>query len=332
MQVISLYGQLQITNFNFEIMQIIDRENRIEHQPLVATIGFFDGVHTGHRFLIEQVKEVAAKRGLPSAVITFPVHPRKVLQKDYQPALLCGFDEKIERLATTGVDYCVCLDFTVEISELSAYQFMKNILKDKFAVDTLVIGYDHRFGHNREDGFPDYKRYGKEIEMDVIEARVLPGFDHVSSSRIRRLLGEGYIRKAAKLLSYNYTISGKIVEGFKVGRTIGFPTANIQVWETYKVIPAFGVYAVYVHVEGNRYGGMLYIGKRPTLHNGDNISVEVNLFDFDGDLYNKGLTAEFIDFIRPDEKFSDIETLKDNIKKDKENVIKVIENYKRLNS
>lgn len=313
-------------------MLLIDREHKLQHAPLVATIGFFDGVHTGHRFLIDQVKEEAAKRKLPSAVITFPVHPRKVLQKDYQPALLCGFDEKTERLASTGVDYCVCLDFTTEISQLSAKEFMKDILKDKLSVNTLVIGYDHRFGHNREDGFADYKRYGSEIGIDVIEARELPGQEHVSSSRIRKLLAEGYIRKAAKLLSYNYTISGKIVEGFKVGRTIGFPTANIQVWETYKVIPAFGVYAVYVHVEGQRYDGMLYIGKRPTLHNGDNISIEVNLFNFDGDLYNKELTAEFIDFVRPDEKFIDIDTLKKQIGNDKDTVISIIENYKRFNS
>ena len=313
-------------------MLLIDKDHKLQHAPLVATIGFFDGVHTGHCFLIDQVKEEAAKRGLPSAVITFPVHPRKVLQKDYQPALLCGFEEKTERLATTGVDYCVCLDFTTEISQLSAREFMKDILKDKLSVNTLVIGYDHRFGHNREDAFADYKRYGSEIGIDVIEARELPGEEHVSSSRIRKLLAEGYIRKAAKLLSYNYTISGKIVEGFKVGRTIGFPTANIQVWETYKVIPAFGVYAVYVHVEGQRYDGMLYIGKRPTLHNGDNISIEVNLFNFDGDLYNKNLTAEFIDFVRPDEKFIDIDTLKKQIGNDKDTVINVIENYKRFNT
>ena len=313
-------------------MLLIDKDHKLQHAPLVATIGFFDGVHTGHRFLIDQVKEEAAKRGLPSSVITFPVHPRKVLQKDYQPALLCGFEEKTERLATTGVDYCVCLDFTTEISQLSAREFMKNILKDKLSVNTLVIGYDHRFGHNREDAFADYKRYGSEIGIDVIEARELPGEEHVSSSRIRKLLAEGYIRKAAKLLSYNYTISGKIVEGFNVGRTIGFPTANIQVWETYKVIPAFGVYAVYGHVEGQRYDGMLYIGKRPTLHNGDNISIEVNLFNFDGDLYNKNLTAEFIDFVRPDEKFIDIDTLKKQIGNDKDTVISVIENYKRFNT
>lgn len=311
-------------------MQLIDKKNQLEYQPLVATIGFFDGVHIGHRYLIKQVEDEAVKRGLPSAVITFPVHPRKVLQKDYQPALLCGFDEKIERLASTNVDYCVCLDFTVEISQMSAREFMRDILKEKLNVDTLVIGYDHRFGHNREEDFPDYKRYGEELGINVVEAKVLPGDEHVSSSRIRKLLGEGYVRKAAKLLSYNYTISGKIVEGFKVGRTIGFPTANIQVWETYKVIPSFGVYAVYVHVEGKRYDGMLYIGKRPTLHNGNNISIEVNLFDFDGDLYNKELTAEFLEFIRPDEKFSDIDTLKAQISKDKESVMSYLRRKQQL--
>lgn len=311
-------------------MIIIDKDHKPEHLPLVATIGFFDGVHIGHRFLIEQVKTEAARRGLLSAVITFPVHPRKVLQKDYQPALLCGFDEKIERLSTTGIDYCVCLDFTVDISKLSARDFMQKVLKERLSVDTLIIGYDHRFGHNREDGFSDYKRYGNEMGMDVVEAIALPGTEHVSSSRIRRLLGAGQVRKAAQLLSYNYTISGKIVEGFKVGRTIGFPTANIQLWETYKVIPAFGVYAVYVHVDDKKYDGMLYIGRRPTLHNGDNISVEVNLFDFEGNLYNKDLTAEFLEFMRHDEKFSDIDTLKDQIRADKDNVIKYIERYKRI--
>ncbi len=310
-------------------MLLIDKEHEQKHPSLVATIGFFDGVHIGHRFLIEQVKKEAARRGLPSAVITFPIHPRKVLQQDYQPALLCGYEEKIERLASTGIDYCVCLDFTVEISQLSAHQFMQNILKDKLSVDTLVIGYDHRFGHNREDGFTDYKGYGYSMGINVIEANALPS-EHVSSSCIRKLLAEGDVRTAKKLLSYNYTISGKIVEGFKVGRTIGFPTANIQVWETYKVIPAFGVYAVYVHVEGLLYDGMLYIGRRPTLHNGENMSIEVNLFDFNDDLYNKNLTVEFLEFVRPDEKFSDIDILKKQIKNDKDAVINILKNYKRL--
>ncbi|NDW18377.1 riboflavin biosynthesis protein RibF [Dysgonomonas sp. 216] len=295
---------------------------------MVATIGFFDGVHSGHRYLIEQVREEARKRSLPSAVITFPVHPRKVMNSTYQPALLCGFEEKVERLASTNIDYCVSMDFTLEISRMSAEQFMRNILKDQLNVKTLVIGYDHRFGHNRIEGFEDYVRFGKEIGIDVVQAKELNELEHVSSTRIRTLLMEGNVEAAANMLSYNYTISGKVVEGFKVGRTIGFPTANIRVWEDYKVVPAYGVYAVVVHVNNVRYGGMLYIGKRPTLHNGENVSLEVNIFNFDGDLYNQSLTVEFIEFIRPDEKFSGLEELKARIGKDKCTVLAVLE--KRL--
>lgn len=307
-------------------MILIDSNNNQKpEKPLVATIGFFDGVHAGHRFLIDQVKQEAAKLSLPSAVITFPIHPRKVLNKDYQPALLCGYEEKVERLSSTGIDYCISLDFTIEMSELTAREFMSNILKDKLNVKELIIGYDHRFGHNRSEDFEDYLRYGDEIEMQVIQAQESNPQEHVSSSRIRRLLGNGDVEKAARLLTYNYTISGKIVEGFKVGRTIGFPTANIQIWEDFKVIPAFGVYAVYVYIEGEKYGGMLYIGKRPTLHNSENISLEVNIFDFDEDLYNKSLTVEFLRFVRVDQKFSGLEELKQQIYEDKMNVQKILQ-------
>lgn len=306
-------------------MQIIKDLTPINNAPIVATIGFFDGVHIGHRFLIEQVKREALLQNLPSAVITFPIHPRKVLRSDYQPALLCGYDEKISHLSTLGIDYCVSLDFSIEMSNMSAYQFMKEVLKEKLNVHTLLIGYDHKFGHNREDSFDDYKRYGEEIGINVIQAKEYDGGEHVSSSRIRSILAEGNVTEAARLLSYNYTISGKIVEGFKVGRTIGFPTANIETWERYKVIPAFGVYAVYVYIDKQKYEGMLYIGNRPTLHNGQNTSVEVNLFDFDGNLYNKSLTAEFLEFVRADEKFSDIETLRYQIQKDKDSVKVIID-------
>lgn len=300
-------------------MNLIDPEHNTQHQPLVATIGFFDGVHTGHQFLIEQLKAEAKKRNLPSAVITFPVHPRKVLCSDYQPALLCGYEEKIKRLDSTDINYCVPLNFTQEMSALSAREFIQQILKEKLNVQTLLIGYDHRFGYNREDGFEEYKQYGKEVGIEVIQAKELGG-GHVSSSRIRRLLGEGDITKANQLLGYTYTISGQIVEGFQVGRTIGFPTANIKIWEDFKVVPAFGVYAVYVLIEEDQYEGMLYIGKRPTLHNGDNISLEVNILDFDQNLYGKTLSVEFIEFMRPDEKFKDLETLVKHIKQDKINV------------
>lgn len=317
-------------------MNLIDSEhNNTQHQPLVATIGFFDGVHTGHQYLIEQLKAEAKKQNLPSAVITFPVHPRKVLCSDYQPALLCGYQEKVKRLATTDVDYCITLDFTREMSTLSAREFIQQILKEKLNVQTLLIGYDHRFGHNREDGFEEYQKYGKDVGIEVIQAKELEGGTHVSSSRIRRLLGEGDIAKANQLLGYTYTISGQIVEGFQVGRTIGFPTANIKIWEDFKVVPAFGVYAVYVLIDDDQYEGMLYIGKRPTLHNGDNISLEVNILDFDQNLYGKTLSVEFVKFMRPDEKFKDLETLVKNIKQDKINVANLLQklrNTRKSNS
>ena len=271
----------------------------------VGTIGFFDGVHIGHRHLIKHVRETAKKEGLPSAVITFPVHPRKVLQADYQPALLCGYDEKIEQLATTGIDYCISLPFTADLSKLSAEDFMQQILKNDIGLHTLIVGYDHRFGRNREDGFAEYEKIGEDIGMKVIKGEEYQqNGESVSSTKIRNILHEGDIEKANFLLSYNYTLSGKIVEGYQVGRTIGFPTANIRSWERFKVIPKLGVYAVLVHIRDIIYEGMLYIGKRPTLHDDPEVSVEVNIFNFNGDLYDQSLKVEFIDFIRGDSKFT----------------------------
>ncbi len=304
---------------------------KINEGPLVASVGFFDGVHIGHRHLIKQVKEKARELGLPSAVITFPIHPRKVLQKNYQPALLCGYEEKLEQLGTTHIDFCISLPFTQEISRLSAGEFMDEVLKKQIGVRTLFVGYDHRFGFNREEGFPEYKRYGKKLGMEVIQAREyqIEG-EKVSSTKIRALLKKGEITKANTLLSYNYTLSGKIVEGYRVGRTIGFPTANIRSWERYKVLPELGVYAVLVHIRDIIYEGMLYIGTRPTLHDDPEISVEVNIFNFSGDLYNQSLTVEFIDFIRADRKFDAMDELVAQIHKDKSLVLSRLKNENRI--
>lgn len=304
-------------------MEFIDLavEKGIGIPSFVATVGFFDGVHIGHRHLIDQVKREADRQGLPSAVITFPVHPRKVLQKDYQPALLCGFDEKLEQLAATGIDYCISLPFTVGLSQLSAKEFMQEVLKEQLHVNTLFVGYDHRFGHNREDSYPQYSRYGEELGIQVILAAELQlANEEVSSSQIRRFLKAGRIKEANRLLSYNYRLSGKIVEGYQVGRTIGFPTANMQVWERYKVVPQLGVYAVMVHLRNLIYPGMLYVGRRPTLHSDNEVSVEVNIFDFDGNLYNQSMSVEFIDFIRGDRKFDSKEELVAQIHQDKRSV------------
>ena len=306
-------------------MQRIDlsETKKISGAPFVATVGFFDGVHIGHQHLIEQMKDEARRIGLPTAVITFPVHPRKVLQADYQPALLCGYKEKLAKLADTGVDYYIELPFTSEFSQLSAKEFIHSVLRNKIDVHTLLVGHDHRFGYNRFDDFFAYQQYGNEVNMHILQATELQ-FDGegVNSSKIRKLLGMGNIQHANTLLSYRYTVSGKVVEGYQVGRTMGFPTANIRAWEPYKVIPRLGVYAVRVHIQSVVYDGIIYIGKRPTFNNDSEMSMEVNIFDFNDNLYNQSLAVEFVDFMREEIKFDSLAELKEQIHRDKETAIR----------
>ena len=299
-------------------MQIIRDTSAINPEPSVATIGFFDGVHAGHRYLIQQVKEIAAAKGLRSALVTFPVHPRKVMNTNYRPELLTTPEEKISLLADIGVDYCLMLDFTPEVSRLTAREFMTQLLKERYQVKYLVIGYDHRFGHDRTDGFEQYVVYGTECGIEVLKASPYDeGNTAVSSSEIRKLLQAGNVAEAAYLLTYPYQLLGHIVSGYKVGRTLGFPTANIRVDEPFKVIPGIGVYAVWVEVEGKRYKGMLYIGDRPTLNNGKDISMEVNILDFSGDIYNDSIRVSFVQYVRGDIKFDSLEELKAQLEKDR---------------
>ena len=293
----------------------------LEGKELVATMGFFDGVHLGHRFLIHEMRKIAQERQLPSAVITFSEHPRAVLHADYQPKLINSYEEKIQQLATTGIDYCIVLDFTVAFSKLSAKEFIYNILAKSIHVKTLLIGYDHRFGHDRTDGFEQYVNYGAESGMEVVKA---PAYDEgntaVSSSEVRRLIQSGEVEQVAHLLTYHYSLKGHIVSGYKVGRTLGFPTANILVDEPFKVIPAIGVYAVWVKVADQTHKGMLYIGNRPTLNNGSNISLEVNILNFSGDIYNDPIEVSFIYYVRGDVKFNSLDELKAQLGKDRERV------------
>lgn len=286
-------------------------------QPCVATIGFFDGVHLGHQYLIEQTKAIAKSKGLPSVLITFSVHPRKVMRKDYQPELLSTTKEKIELLTRSGVDYCVMLDFTPELSCMTAYEFMAQVLKEQLHLQALVIGYDHRFGHNRAEGFEDYCRYGQEIGIEVVKAQAcMMNGVNVSSSVIRLLLQEGEVGMATKCLGYNYYLDGTIVDGYKVGRKLGFPTANLQVEEVNKLIPADGVYAVKVKIGDNICGGMLNIGHRPTLDNGTNRSIEVHILDFSSDVYNQSMRITFVKRIRGEVKFRKIEDLVAQLRRD----------------
>ena len=286
--------------------------------PTVATIGFFDGVHLGHRFLIQQVKVAAIQTGWQSSIITFPVHPRQVIQSDYQPQLLSSPEEKIELLASTEVGNCILLPFTFELSMLTAREFMQ-LLYDKYHVRMLVIGYDHRFGHNRAETFEDYCRYGRELGIHIMQATAYTQEqDKVSSSAIRRALQTGDIRTATKYLGYHYFLEGTVVDGYKVGRKIGFPTANLRVDFPNKLIPSVGVYAVFVRINGQKYKGMLNIGHRPTINNGNDLSIEVHILDFQGDIYHQKIRIEFIDFLRPEMKFNSIDELISQMQKDKE--------------
>ena len=269
-------------------MQIIRDTSAITPEPCVATIGFFDGVHAGHRYLIQQVKEIAAAKGLRSALVTFPVHPRKVMNVEYRPELLTTPEEKISLLADIGVDYCLMLDFTPEISRLTAREFMTQLLKERYQVKYLVIGYDHRFGHNRSEGFEDYVRYGKEIGIEVIRAKAYtsnieignePNIP-VSSSLIRKLLHEGEVSLAAHCLKYEY--------------------------------------AVWVTFDGKTYMGMLNIGVRPTIDNGPNRTIEVNILHFHSDIYDKFIRLTFVKRTRPELKFSSIDELITQLHKDAE--------------
>ena len=290
-----------------------------------ATIGFFDGVHRGHRDLINQLIEVAKKRKMKSAVVTFRQHPRKVLNQDYQPQLLTSCGEKEWLLETTcDMDEYFMLDFTVELAALSAKDFMQ-FLRDKYNVKGLLIGYDHKFGHNRSEGFDDYVRYGKELGIEVLQAKpfMTQSGLTVSSSIIRQFVKEGNMTEAALNLGCGYLISGTVVHGHQIGRTIGFPTANIKLDEDDKLLPPDGVYGVRVLVDDGLHPGMMNIGKRPTMDNGDDRSIEVNLFYYKENLYDKLIRVWVIDRVREEKKFDSMEELVAQLEEDKGKIVQM---------
>lgn len=284
--------------------------------PSVATIGFFDGVHRGHRCLIRQVCDEARQRGLRSVLVTFPTHPARVLRPDVPLQLLTSAEEKTLRLRETGVDDVAMLPFTPELAALSARDFMIEVLLRRFNVRVLVIGYDHRFGHNRAEGFEDYVNIGRDIGMDVVQAAELTGGVHVSSSTIRRALAEGRIVDANAMLGYEYSLCGTVVRGFHVGTELGFPTANIRPDCTDKLIPMNGAYAVTVRIRDVERRGMLNIGTRPTLDNGSDRSIEVHLFDFGDDIYGQSVELRFLHFIRKEKKFGSLSELQEQLQHD----------------
>ena len=289
----------------------------------VATIGSFDGVHRGHQCLLQQVRSLADERGLKAMAITFAVSPKRVLGSN-DIVSLNGVEERLALLREAGMDEVPMLEFTHEMAAMSARDFMGQVLKEQLGVEVLVIGYDHRFGRGRTDGFDDYVRYGHELGIEVVrgEACMEQG-EAVSSTRIRACIAEGRVSEASHLLGYHYRLCGTVVGGYKVGRKMGFPTANIHVKECEKMLPANGVYAVFVHVEANGGGnhvGMLNIGHRPTVNNGSERSIEVHILDFEGDLYGKSLCVEFVERLRDERTFDNLDALMAQLEADKERV------------
>ncbi len=286
----------------------------------VVTIGTFDGLHKGHQLVVRQLKQLAKNWNGESVIFTFYPHPRIVTSpNETNLRLLTTKEEKIKLFESFGIDHLVIYPFDKSFSELSYTEFVKQILHEKMGTKCLVVGYDHRFGKNREGGYEYLKTCAEKYNFEVKRTRALSvEADKVSSTKIRTALESGNIIKANHYLGYQFTLHGTVIDGRQIGRKLGFPTANIEASDKYKIIPGYGVYAVYTETEGKTYKGMLNIGMRPTFNNNaDNRSIEVNIFDFAGDIYGKEVTLTFIDKIRDEQKFNGVEELVDQLKADK---------------
>ncbi|MCA6073318.1 bifunctional riboflavin kinase/FAD synthetase [Fulvivirga sedimenti] len=293
----------------------------------VVTSGTFDGVHLGHQQILKRLREVAGKVDGETVLITFWPHPRLVLFPDQKDLLLLNtFEEKAALLREFGIEHLLRIPFTREFSKMSSDEFIRKILVDTIGTKKLVIGYDHKFGKNREGSFEHLKQHAPEYGFEVEE---IPRHevDHlvVSSTKIRHALLEGDMDTATELLGRPYGISGRVVRGQKIGRILGFPTANIEIDHANKLIPSFGAYAVKVMYEGTAYNGMMNIGMRPTV-GGTTRTLEVNIFDFDRDIYGDTLNLQFIARIRSEIPFPDIESLKKQLLSDKEAALKLLTN------
>jgi riboflavin kinase/FMN adenylyltransferase len=298
-------------------------EDFVKLPNAVVTSGTFDGVHVGHSKILSRLREIASKTNGETVVITFWPHPRLVLHpEDTSLKLLNTFEEKAELLKEQKIEHLLRIAFTREFSQLTSEQFIKEILVKTIGTKTLVIGHDHHFGKNREGSFDQLKLNGPKYGFGVEE---IPrqDVDHVgvSSTKIRKALESGDIETATHFLGHTYSITGRVIMGDKLGRILGFPTANIEIDTMFKLIPADGIYAVKVRYSHQMFDGMLYIGNRPTI-GGVKRNIEVNIFNFNSDIYGESLTIYFHDLIRRDIKFNDLEELKRQLLLDKEAALK----------
>ncbi len=291
----------------------------------VVTVGTFDGVHVGHQKIIARMVEEARKNNGETVLLTFYPHPRLVLHSDSKNLKFINTRErKFELLEKYGIQRLIIINFTREFAKTSSNDFIKNIIVEKLKTKKLIVGYDHQFGKNRLGDYSNLydlcKKYPFEVKR-VAAQDVNKIF--ISSTKIRKALNTGKIKKANELLGYNYSISGNVVRGAGIGKTIGYPTANIDIEDEYKLITANGVYACLVEYSGKIYKGMGNIGFRPTIDHGD-LTIEVNIFDFDKDIYGENLIVYFIDRIRDERKFKNLDALKAQLHKDKISVLKLL--------
>lgn len=288
----------------------------------VVTIGTFDGVHYGHQKIIKRLCELAKATSGESVILTFFPHPRLIIDPENQDLKMINtINEKAKILASLGVDHLIITPFTRDFSNMSPQEYIKNILVDTIGVKQLIVGYDHRFGKDRAGGMPELEAEANTYDYKI---EVIPEQDindvAVSSTKIRLAVLSGKVALAAKYLGYNFSLYGRVIKGDKIGRTIGFPTANLFIEETYKLIPADGIYAVTVDMDGQPFKGMAYIGQRPTI-NGMTRNIEVNIFDFNQEIYGQDITMTFLQFLRDDVKFTGLEALKVQLQKDKEDTL-----------
>jgi riboflavin kinase/FMN adenylyltransferase len=296
-----------------------------KRENTVVTTGTFDGVHTGHRKIISRLTQLAKKQKGESAVLTFFPHPRMVLHPDdHGLKLLNTLDERIELLGQLNIDHLIVHTFTKEFSRTTFLQFVRDILVNAVGTKTLVIGYDHHFGRNREGTYKELAELAPvyDFKLEKIDEEIIHEIT-VSSTKIRAAIDRGDIELANELLGYEYMLSGKVVRGDGIGKVLGYPTANIKPAENYKMVPADGIYAVRVRMENENYSGMLYIGTRPTLNMTER-NIEVNIFNFDKNIYDKNITVTFCKRIRDDIRFSSKEELSRQLGNDKEEALKIL--------
>ena len=292
----------------------------------VAAVGFFDGVHLGHRFLLENVKAFARAKKLATMAVTFTAHPLAVLRPESQPPLLSTTPERVSLIERQRIDFCALLDFTKSLAALSADDFMRHYLAEQLNVKALVMGYDHSIGHDSDKSFEHYRIIGESLGISVMRAAkyLPPSGMEISSSAIRGALLAGKVEQAFAMLGYRYTLTGKVAEGRHMGTSLGFPTANVDAAPSGKIIPKHGVYAAISHVDGKKYASVVNIGTRPTRNNGNDTTVEAFLEGFHGNIYGRDISVEFVSRLRNEICFPSLEALQRQISVDSEAAKRVL--------